>query len=179
MRIQQSSNDPCRPASWRAVVGAAGVLAVAVLFVALPAQATGQAFGGAVLVADGRVLVGEAAHEREPGSVRVYDYDGEWSVVATLRAPEPEVRDGFGSALASAGDFLFVGADGAEGGMVYVYRLGDAASGIARPVQTLREPGLSGLGTSLAASDRELISAARSRDGERVLATFELGTDGR
>ena len=179
MRIQQSSNDPCRPASRRTIVGAAGVLAVAILFVALPAPAAGQAFGGAVLVADGRVLVGEAAHQREPGSVRIYADEGGWAEVATLRAPEPEVRDGFGSALARAGDFLFVGADGAEGGMVYVYRLGDAASGIARPVQTLSEPGLSGLGTSLAASDRELIAAARGRDGERVLAAFGLGTDER
>ena len=179
MRIQQSSNDPCRPASWRAIVGATGVLAVAVLFVTLPAPAAGQAFGGAVLVADGRVLVGEAAHEREPGSVRVYDYDGEWSVVATLRAPEPDVRDGFGSALASAGDFLFVGAGGGEGGLVYVYRLGDVASGTARPVQTLSDPGLTGFGGTLAASDTEFAVAARSAENGRVLATFRLGADGR
>ena len=179
MRIQQSSNDPCRPASWRAVVGVGGVLAVAVLFAVVPAPAAGQAFGGAVLVADGRVLVGEAAHEREPGSVRVYDYDGEWSVVATLRAPEPELRDGFGSALARAGDFLFVGADGTEGGLVYVYRLGDVPSGAARPLQTLADPGLSGMGGTLLASGTELMTAARNQDGERVLATFRHGEDGR
>ena len=179
MRIQQSSTDPCRPASRRAVVGAAGVLAVAACLAVVPAPAAGQAFGGAVLVADGRVLVGEAAHEREPGSVRVYDYDGEWSVVATLRAPEPALRDGFGSALARAGDFLFVGADGTEGGLVYVYRLGDVASGTARPVQTLADPGLSGMGGTLRASGTELMTAARSQDDERVLATFRLGEDGR
>ena len=137
-----------------------------------------QAFGGAVLVADGWLLVGEAAHEREPGTVRAYAYDGDWSEVATLNAPEPALRDGFGSALARAGDFLFVGADGTEGGLVYVYRLGDVDSGDVHPIQILSGPGLSGFGASLATSGNDLAVAAANEDG-RVLAMFQLDSNGR
>ena len=111
MRIRQSHVNPLL------------VLTACCLIVPMPVAA--QAFGGAVLVADGRVYVGEAAHERDPGTVRVYADDGEWTVIATLRAPEPQVRDGFGTALARTGELLLVGADGIDGGKVYAYRLDD------------------------------------------------------
>jgi len=143
----------------------------------VPTPVAAQAFGGAVLVADGRVYVGEAAHERDPGTVRVYADDGEWTVVATLRAPEPQVRDGFGTALARAGDVLLVGADGIDGGRVYAYRLDDVGSGGGQPVQILDGPGLSGFGASLAASGDDLAVGATSEDG-RVLATFRRASDG-
>ena len=142
-----------------------------------PANVAAQAFGGAVLVADGRVYVGEAAHEREPGTVRVYSSQDGWAEIAMLRAPEPAVRDGFGSALARAGDLLLVGADGIDGGRVYVYRLDDVDSEDAQPTQVLDGPGLNGFGASLAASGGDLAVAAANEDG-RVLATFRLGSDG-
>ncbi|MDE2973747.1 MAG: choice-of-anchor B family protein [Gemmatimonadota bacterium] len=154
------------------------LVAFACLFASRPAPASAQAFGAAVLVADGRILAGEAAHEREPGTVRAYAYNGEWAQVATLRAPEPAPRDGFGSALASSGEFLFVGADRTGAGRVYVYRLSDIGSGEARPVQTLEHPELAAFGGALAASDGALVAAAREEDG-RVLAAFRLGPDGR
>ncbi len=164
MRIRQSHVNPLL------------VLTACCLFVPTPVAA--QAFGGAVLVADGRVYVGEAAHERDPGTVRVFADDGEWTVVATLRAPEPQVRDGFGTALARAGELLLVGADGIDGGKVYAYRLDDVEREDARPVQVLDGPGLSGFGTSLAASGSDLAVAAANDDGN-VLATFRRGPDGR
>ena len=160
-------------------------LAVAGLLAAASfGPAVAQAFGGAVLVADGRIFVGEAAHEREPGTVRVYAYDDGWTEVASLRAPEPAVRDGFGSALARSGDFLLVGATGVDSGRVYMYRLADVGNADvgnadAVPLQTLNAPGLTGFGGSLAASGAELMVAARNEDGERTLATFQLGADGR
>ena len=163
MRIRQSHVNP--------------LLVLAACLIA-PAPVAAQAFGGAVLVADGRVYVGEAAHERDPGTVRVYADDGEWTVVATLRAPEPQVRDGFGTALARAGDLLLVGADGIDGGEVFAYRLDDVERGDARPVQVLDGPGLSGFGMSLVASGSDLAVAAAGDDGN-VLATFRRGSDGR
>ncbi len=164
MRIRQSHVNP--------------LLVLTACCLIVPAPVAAQAFGGAVLVADGRVYVGEAAHERDPGTVRVYADDGEWTVVATLRAPEPQVRDGFGTALARAGDMLLVGAEGIDGGKVFAYRLDDVERGDARPVQVLDGPGLSGFGTSLAASGSDLAVAAAGDDGN-VLATFRRGSDGR
>ena len=183
MRIREFLADVCflnhcRSTRAVAVLAVTGVVAAATVFAAVPTHAADQAFGGAVLVADGRILVGEAAHEREPGTVRAYAYNGEWVQVATLQAPEPALRDGFGSALARSGDFLFVGANRTGGGRVYVFRLGDIGSGDIRPVQTLEDPNLAAFGESLAASDGELIAAAREGDN-RVLAGFRLGPDGR
>ncbi len=163
MRIRQSHVNP--------------LLVLAACCLIVPSPVAAQAFGGAVLVADGRVYVGEAAHERDPGTVRVYADDGEWTVVATLRAPEPQVRDGFGTALARAGELLLVGADGIDGGKVYAYRLDDVARGDASPVQVLDSPGLSGFGTSLAASGSDLAVGAANDDGN-VLATFRRTSDG-
>ncbi|MYG82141.1 MAG: choice-of-anchor B family protein [Gemmatimonadetes bacterium] len=95
-------------------------------FAALPSSATAQAFGGALLIANGHILVGEAAHEREPGTVWVFARDGDgWSSVAALRDPAPHTGDGFGKALARAGDFVFVGAGGTDGGAIYYFPLAD------------------------------------------------------
>ena len=163
MRIRQSHVNP--------------LLVLAACCLIVPAPVAAQAFGGAVLVAGGRVYVGEAAHERDPGTVRVYADDGEWMVVATLRAPEPQVRDGFGTSLARAGELLLVGADGIDGGKVFAYRLDDVARGDASPVQVLDGPGLDGFGTSLAASGSDLAVAAANDDGN-VLATFRRASDG-
>ena len=152
-----------------------------VLLALLPgasAPLAAQAFGGAVLVADGQVLVGEAAHERDPGTVRGFAFDGEWTEAWSLRAPEPEVRDGFGRALARSGDHLLVGADGGEEGRIYVYSLAEAQAGNAEPLQTIDGAGLEGFGATLMASGRELIAGATRAGQGRVLATFGLGDDG-
>ncbi len=158
--------------------GGPGVLALCGLWVGVPAPVAAQAFGGAVLVADGQVLVGEAAHERDPGTVRGYAFDGEWIEVWSLRAPEPAVQDGFGRALARSGDHLLVGADGGDEGRVYVYSLAEARMGGADPIQVLGDPALSGFGASLMASGPEVIAVATREGDERVLATFLRDVDG-
>ncbi|MYE16974.1 MAG: choice-of-anchor B family protein [Gemmatimonadetes bacterium] len=159
-------------------LGVSGVLALGGLFLGAPASISAQAFGGAVLVADGQVLVGEAAHERDPGTVRGYTFDGEWTEVWSLRAPEPAVQDGFGRALARSGDHLLVGADGGDEGRVYVYSLAEVRTGDAEPIQVLTGAGLDGFGASLMASGGEMIAVATSEADGRVLATFGLGDDG-
>ncbi|MDE2764686.1 MAG: hypothetical protein OXK74_18185 [Gemmatimonadota bacterium] len=164
----------CRPHRSRPVLRA-GLLALACLFPLRPLPAAAQAFGGAVLVADGRVLVGEAAHEREPGTVRAYGPDaGGWTEVALLQGPGASVRDGFGRSLAHANGFLFVGAGA---GLVHVYRLADVGRAETTPVQTLTRPGLGGFGDVLATSGTGLMALAVA-DGELSLAEFREGVDG-
>ena len=175
MQNPKLDTTPHRPPFRPAVVFATASLALACLFASLPAPTTAQAFGGAVLVADGRILVGEAAHLREPGTVRAYAFeDGRWAQVATLRGPGASVGDGFGRSLARVDDFLFVGAGGDR---VHLYRLADVGGAEAAPVQTLTLPGLAGFGHALATSGSDLMVPADA-DGELVLAEFREGADG-
>jgi len=76
------------------------VVVAASVFATLPATATAQAFGGAVLIAGDYILVGEAAHEREPGTVWVFARDGdEWTRVAALRSDGSSTGNRFGKTL--------------------------------------------------------------------------------
>lgn len=76
---------------------------------AAPAPFAG--FGGAVLVGDGEVFVGESANQFRPGMVYVYRKAGaNWQQAAVLTKPQAVVGDEFGSALALDGTRLFVGA---------------------------------------------------------------------
>ena len=148
------------------------------LALAIPASLSAQSFGGAVLVVDGMVVVGESAHEREPGSVRAFTMNGgEWSELWSLQAPEPAVQDGFGRSLAHVRGTLLVGTGRGAESRVNVYRLADPGRGDAEPVQTLEEEGLSSFGSALLASGPELAVAARSDGGDRVLSIWRLGND--
>ena len=178
MRLPQFVSDLLARGRGVKTLGVSGILLPVGLFVGVPAPVAAQAFGGAVLVADGQVLVGEAAHERDPGTVRGYAFDGEWIEVWSLRAPEPAVQDGFGRALARSGDHLLVGTDGGDEGRVYVYSLAEVRNGGANPIQVLSDPALSGFGASLMASGQEVLAVARRDGGEPILATFRLGADG-
>ena len=178
MRMLLRSAEPSTRSSAPGVVRSACLLMLGGLLAGFPTPSSSQAFGGAVLVADGQVLVGESAHEREPGTVRGFTFDGEWTEVWSLHAPEPEVRDGFGRALALSGDHLLVGASGNGNGLVYVYRLSEIRGGGADPVQTLGDSGLTELGASLMTSGSELIATATREGDGRVLATFGRGEDG-
>jgi len=166
-----------RPRSLSAL-GAAVVLALGALLAGVPAPVAAQSFGGAVLVADGEILVGEAAHEREPGAVRAYAFDGEWTEIWSLRAPEPETRDGFGRAIARSGALVLVGAGSAQGGQVYVYRLSDLEAGSTDPIQTIGNPGLQSFGAAIAASGSMVVVGGTDEDGGRVLAGFRLDESG-
>ena len=181
MRIPQTVSHPLacgRSSNAPGALSVVGVLVLGALFAAVPAPVAAQAFGGAVLVADGQVLVGEAAHERDPGTVRGYAFDGGWAEVWSLRAPEPAVQDGFGRALARSGDHLLVGADGGDEGRVYVYSLAEVRTGDAEAIQVLSDPALSGFGASLMASGREMFAVATHEGDGRLLATYGLGEDG-
>ncbi len=135
-----------------------------------------QAFGNAVTVAGGRIFASEPFHEREPGTVRVYEMANGWSELTSIRAPEPELRDRFGSSLAQAGDHLIVGAATGDGqGSVYVYDIDDLEGD---PLQILSSPETWGFGRAIAAHGARLVASGDDQDGNPVLATFERGADG-
>ncbi len=179
MRVQQSVPEPSVRKHPPNALCATGLLILVGLFAGVPVTGSAQAFGGAVLVVDGRILVGESAHEREPGTVRAYAYNDGWTEVWSMRAPDPAVRDGFGTALARSGDHLLVGADGGDEGRVYVYSLSDVRKGDEDPVQTLGDPSLTGFGRSLLARGQEMAVAATREEGGRVLAAFRRDENGR
>ncbi len=139
-----------------------------------------QAFGGSVLVAGDYILVGEAAHEREPGTVWVFARDGNgWSGVAALRGPTPRTGDGFGAALARAGDFVVVGARGPGDVAIYVYRLEDVGSANAQPSSFLAIQPNQGYGNVLAAwEDNVMVGTGTGAQGEQTMNMFVVGSDG-
>lgn len=138
-------------------------------------------FGGAVAVAGGDVLVGEAGNLMRPGLVYVYRRGGEgtWSERARLRASDAEAGDGFGSALAAREDVLLVGAeDQNEGrGAAYLFRRGpdrawtEAGRLVAQGVSEEE-----GFGTSVAlVGELALVGAPRHGDDAGAVFVFRRG----
>ncbi|MGE0442213.1 MAG: choice-of-anchor B family protein [Gemmatimonadales bacterium] len=88
-------------------------------------------FGAAVAVAGDQVLVGRTGQvpgfpmpASETGAIHVFGRRGAgWAEVAALKASGATIADGFGGAIAVAGDLLVAGAPDANGhaGRVYVY----------------------------------------------------------
>src|SRR5687767_9142786 len=82
---------------------------LALLAVPVVARAQAGAFGTAVIIADGEMIVAEPNTNFRPGTVYVYrKTGGTWRETAQLRAPDAARADGFGSALALGGGTLFV-----------------------------------------------------------------------
>ncbi|HSK41188.1 MAG TPA: FG-GAP repeat protein, partial [Arenibaculum sp.] len=98
----------------RFVLGLAALVAAMAGFRAEPEAANAATGGGgAVLVGDGEVFVGEPANQFRPGLVYVYRKSGTgWAEVAKLSKPDAAVGDRFGSSLTLDGTRLFVGAGG-------------------------------------------------------------------
>ena len=159
-----SHHRSIRPVALSAVTG---FVAAAAWFAAVPTHAAAQAFGGAVLVAGDYVLVGEAAHEREPGTVWVFARDGDdWTRVAALRRDGSSTGDRFGKSLAHAGDFVWIGAAGMGGGMVYAYELADIGSG-----KVVEE-------WPLGVSHLDGVADAMAGYGSDLMVTMGMGADG-
>ena len=187
--IRQRLGEPCAPDHCRStrLVSVFAVTAVAVaasVFAAVPTPGAAQAFGGAVLVTGDYILVGEAAHEREPGTVWVFARDGdEWTNVAALRSTAdlegrprtPRAGDGFGTSLARSGDFVFVG----DGGLsVMRYRLRDIGNPSPDPVVWTRVSHASGVGDMLAGhGDDLMVAMGRIETGQEV-RMYRVAGDG-
>ena len=154
-------------------LAAACALSIAVL-AAVPSSTQAQAFGGSVLIADGYILVGESSHEREPGTVWVFAREGDgWASVATLRSPTPGVGDGFGTSLARAGDFVFVGPVG------YAFHMDDIGDSNAEAVPVILIRDNLGAGNILAGSGNELLVGMARETGGQEMAVLQVTDDGR
>lgn len=101
------------------------------IFTSVQAQTTASGslenmmgYGRAVAVSDSSVFIGEPANAHQPGVVYVYrrSADG-WAEHARLQASDGKVGDGFGAALAAAGNRLLVGSpeQSDELGAAYVF----------------------------------------------------------
>src|SRR5687767_13554079 len=143
-------------------------------------------FGGAAAIAGDQVLIGRPGTlvgfpipPSHAGAVHVFLRDGErWTESGMFSARDGAVDDGFGSALASDGNILVVGAPGAGGaGAVYVYERDSGRRWTERARLTAAN-GAEGdrLGSSVALKGRVLLAGAPGREGERgVVAVFGRG----
>ena len=99
---------------------------LAVMFVVIPAVLAAQgAFGSSLAISGHEVYVGQPGNSYGPGVVYRFRADarGVWRAAEKITRSNAANGDGFGSALATAGDMLLVGdakAD-SESGVVYVF----------------------------------------------------------
>ena len=159
--------------SARSVACAAAVLLVA------SSAARAQSFGESVAIQGDRVLLGESASERTPGAVYAFEAgeDG-WDEVAVLNGPEPRARDSFGRTLASAGEWLFVGAPDDVGGegRVHLYVLED---GQWTRAGELARRGSTAFGSALTASDGHLLVGEPDEEAQiTIVHAYRLDDDG-
>lgn len=129
-------------------------------------------FGAALALQDNVMVVGapgEATMGSEAGAAYVFRRNrqtGEWQQEAKLLADDGAEGDAFGSAVAVARRFIFVGAPGSDGhsrdhGAVYVYRKKGrrwVQSGVLRPEGERLKDGL--FGASVAAAGRVAVVGA-------------------
>ncbi|MXW17382.1 MAG: choice-of-anchor B family protein [Gemmatimonadetes bacterium] len=178
------SVNRCRSMRLVPVFAVTTVVVAASVFAALPTPATAQAFGGAVLIAGDYILVGEAAHEREPGTVWVFAREGEeWTNVSMLRSTldlqgqprTPRAGDGFGTSLAQSGDFVFVGTGGMSVMRSHLQDIGDPSADPAVWIVAFHN---SGVGDMLAGHGADLMVAMdRLEDGQEV-QMYRVAEDG-
>ena len=167
---------------------------------ALRSEAAGSAFGRAVALAGGAVMVGAPGHETGRGAVFVYRPTSEgWMLEATLQGEGAEEgEDGvsrpevFGASLAADGDWLIAGAPAGASdlflgtmfgnepgaGSAYVFRRGD--DGWVRESR-LQPPGQTEsamFGSSVALRDGEAaIGAEGTESFTGAVYTYRLGDD--
>jgi len=94
----------------------------------LPVESEAEAaFGSAITIAEGRVLVGAPGAGTGVGAAFMYEVPGSggsWSQPARIVAPQPTDGDVFGNAVAMAGSDVWIGAPvarGIETGMTFVF----------------------------------------------------------
>ncbi|TVP78131.1 MAG: choice-of-anchor B family protein [Gemmatimonadales bacterium] len=142
----------------------------------IPASLTG--FGGALAVSGGDVLVGEGETSLRSGLVYVYrrGADGTWGEADQIAAPTADRGDSFGTALASSGDWLLVGAPELAAAFLY-QREGDQWSYVGE----LAGPEGVGFGRALALdaeSGLAVVGAPLSEDNRGAAHVFRMDDAG-
>ncbi len=144
-----------------------------------PQAEMGDHFGRSLSMQGNRLLIGSTGLQGEVGAGYVFEYDGEfaWEYVATLSPLDAVADDGFGAAVALAGDHAFVGAPavGEKPGSVYVFRRGADGAWSQTDKLTGRESETRpGFGRSIVASDTAVfIGSPGELNGTGVLYAFE------
>ncbi len=85
--------------------------------------AANDRFGSSVVLTENTLIVG-ANRDNKAGSIIIYEKQAEgWNQTLKIFSSDGKAKDRFGSSLAVSGDYLSVGANGAEGfmGAVYVF----------------------------------------------------------
>ncbi len=99
-----------------------------------PSPGAGDDFGSAVAIDGPLIAIGAPRDDEgatDAGSVAIFALrDGAWQPDGELRAPDPSIADWFGSAVAVRGEWIAVGAYGADprgekSGAVYLFRRGE------------------------------------------------------
>ena len=189
MRLFELLADACsvnRSRSTRLVpvFAVTAVVVAASVSAAMPTPAASQAFGGAVLIAGDYILVGEAAHEREPGTVWVFARDGdEWTNVSVLRSTAdlqgqpvtPRAGDGFGTSLARSGDFVYVGTGGLS---VMRLHMQDIGASSADPAVWIVAFHNSGVGNMLAGHSADLMVVMDQRENGQEMQMYRVDGNG-
>lgn len=86
----------------------------------------GEPYGSAIALGEDLLVVGVPHADDDRGAVQLFARQGGWGGFATLTAPDGEIGDRFGTAVAISGDLIVVGAElddaaGALSGSVYVF----------------------------------------------------------
>lgn len=159
------------------------VLIVALSALLLPSHGHAQQFGGAMVLHDGQVIIGETGNQTLAGIVYLFDeVDGNWSEIGELRMTE-ELRapDGFGRALAVLDDVLLVGAPLEDGGRGAVHVFTSSGSGAWAHSGVLPAPDLmvdARFGSAVVTSEDMLAVSAPGAAGTGQVYLFRMGADG-
>lgn len=146
---------------------------------ALPQSLTG--FGGAIAVSGGDVLVGEGDTSIRSGTVYVYrkDASGTWAEVDQISAPNADSGDSFGTALATDGDWLLVGAP--NHGTAFLYERDGDGWTLAAELAAGDDAAENGFGRALVISaDRGMavVGAPMANENRGQAHVFQMSADG-
>lgn len=148
---------------------------------ALPTNdlAAGSGFGSSVVAEGATALVGMMADSGR-GGVAVYTRaaNGTWSAAGRLGSPMP-ARSLFGSALALAGDWAFVGAPGAGGGAVHLFRRTGTSWAAAGTLPAAELGSGDRFGSAISVEGDRVVVTAPGRDTNKgAVFVFRRGADG-
>ena len=155
---------------------AQAALATLVAFILTAGALEAQSFGSGIAWSDGDALIGEPGGPASPGRVWIYrSGTAGWGEAGAVRPSDSRDADGFGSALAVAGDRMFV----VGGAAAYVFeRSGDGWS------ESARIPLEAGIPSPVVAFDGEIawVGSRGSRfrrggGGPGVVRVFMRGAD--
>ena len=141
--------------------------------------AAGSGFGASIVAEGATALVGMMA-DSSRGGVAVYTRaaNGTWSAAGRLGSPMP-ARSMFGAALALSGDWAFVGAPGAGGGAVHVFRRTGTTWAAAGTLPAGELGTGDRFGTAISIDgDRVAVSATGRETNKGMVFVFRRGADG-